>query len=70
MEKYKELIEKLSMEGAKQTIQALSVAQQMGMVGTESELTLLIAAGMETVLEEFAEVIENMPDDDHIDHIG
>ena len=70
MEKYKELIEKLSMEGAKQTIQALSVAQQMGMVGTESELTLLIAAGMETVLEEFAETIENMPDDDHIDHIG
>ena len=70
MEKYKELIEKLSMEGAKQTIQALSVAQQMGTVGTESELTLLIAAGIETVLEEFTETIENMPDDDHIDHIG
>lgn len=70
MEKYKELIEKLSMEGAKQTIQALSVAQQMGMVGTEAELTLLIAAGMETVLEEFANEIETKSEDYNIDNIS
>lgn len=59
MESNKELIQKIAAEGAQQTVQALAVAQQMGMVGSESELTILIAAGMETVLEEYVSAVEN-----------
>lgn len=59
MESNKELIQKLAAEGAQQTVQALAVAQQMGMVGSEAELIVLIAAGMETVLEEYANEVEN-----------
>lgn len=59
MESNKELIQKIAAEGAQQTVQALAVAQQMGMVGSEAELTILIAAGMETVLEEYVSAVEN-----------
>ena len=59
MESNKELIQKLAAEGAQQTVQALAVAQQMGMVGSEAELIVLIAAGMETVLEEYVNEVEN-----------
>lgn len=59
MESNKELIQKIAAEGAQQTVQALAVAQQMGMVSSESELTILIAAGMETVLEEYVSAVEN-----------
>ena len=58
MESNKELIQKLAAEGAQQTVQALAVAQQMGMVGSEAELIVLIAAGMETVLEEYVNEVE------------
>lgn len=59
MESNAELIQTIAAEGAKQTVQALAVAQQMGMVSSEAELTVLIAAGMETVLEEYINQVEN-----------
>lgn len=59
MEANTELIQRIAAEGAKQTVQALAVAQQMGMVGSEAELTILLAAGMETVLEEYIAATEN-----------
>jgi adenylate kinase len=55
----KSLIEQIAQEGAQQTVQALALAQQMGMVTSQEELTVLIASGMETVLEEYIERIEN-----------
>jgi hypothetical protein len=53
------LIEKLARTGAEQTVQALAIAQQMGMVTSQEELTVLISAGMETVLEEYISAVEN-----------
>lgn len=59
MEDNKQLIQEVAAEGAKQTVQALAVAQQMGMVNSEAELTILLAAGMETVIEEYLSRAEN-----------
>lgn len=59
MEDNKELIQAIAAEGAKQTVQALAVAQQMGMVNSETELTVLLAASMETIIEEYISRVEN-----------
>ncbi len=53
------LIEKIAREAAEQTVQALAIAQQMGMVTSQEELTVMIASGMETVLEEYVQQISN-----------
>lgn len=53
------LIEKISREAAEETVQALALAQQMGMVSSQEELTVLIASGIETALEEYVIQIEN-----------
>lgn len=53
------LIQRIAQTGAEQTVQALAIAQQMGMVTSQEELTVLIAAGMETVLEEYIAAVEN-----------
>jgi len=55
----KELIEKIARETALETVSALALAQQMGMVSSQSDLTTLIASGIETALEEFSEQLEN-----------
>ena len=70
MESNKELIQKIAAEGAQQTVQALAVAQQMGMVGSEQELIVLIAAGMETVLEEYIATVENQSKSIILDETG
>lgn len=59
MQDNKDLIQAVAAEGAKQTMQALAVAQQMGMVNSETELTVLLAASMETVIEEYISRAEN-----------
>ena len=59
MQDNKDLIQAVAAEGAKQTMQALAVAQQMGMVNSETELTVLLAASMETVIEEYISRVEN-----------
>jgi hypothetical protein len=53
------LIEKIAREAAEETVQALALAQQMGMVNSQEELTVLIASGIETALEEYVVQIEN-----------
>lgn len=53
------LIQKIARTGAIETVQALALAQQMGMVNSQEELTELIAAGMETILEEYIQQVEN-----------
>lgn len=53
------LIEKIAREAAEETVQALALAQQMGMVSSQEELTVLIASGIETALEEYVIQIEN-----------
>ena len=53
------LIQKIARTGALETVQALALAQQMGMVNSQEELTELIAAGMETILEEYIQQVEN-----------
>lgn len=53
------LIEKIAKEAAEETVQALALAQQMGMVNSQAELTVLIASGIETALEEYVIQIEN-----------
>jgi hypothetical protein len=53
------LIEKISREAAEETVQALALAQQMGMVNSQESLTVLIASGIETALEEYVVQIEN-----------
>jgi hypothetical protein len=53
------LIQTIARTGAIETVQALALAQQMGMVNSQEELTELIAAGMETILEEYVQQIEN-----------
>lgn len=53
------LVQRIAQTGAEQTVQALAIAQQMGMVTSQEELTVLIAAGMETVLEEYIAAVEN-----------
>lgn len=59
MQDNKDLIQEVAAEGAKQTMQALAIAQQMGMVNSEADLTVLLAAGMETVIEEYISRAEN-----------
>lgn len=59
MQDNKDLIQEVAAEGAKQTMQALAIAQQMGMVNSETDLTVLLAAGMETVIEEYISRTEN-----------
>jgi hypothetical protein len=59
MENQEGLIQKIAREGAEQTVQALAMAQKMGMVNSEEDLTVLIASGMETILEEYINQIEN-----------
>ena len=53
------LIEKIAKEAAEETVQALALAQQMGMVNSQESLTVLIASGIETALEEYVVQIEN-----------
>jgi len=53
------IIEKIAREAAEETVQALALAQQMGMVSSQEELTILIASGIETALEEYVIQIEN-----------
>jgi hypothetical protein len=53
------LIEKIAREAAEETVQALALAQQMGMVSSQEELTVLIASGIETALEEYVIEVEN-----------
>ena len=53
------LIEKIAREAAEETVQALALAQQMGMGSSQEELTVLIASGIETALEEYVIQIEN-----------
>lgn len=53
MTKNSQLISELALEGAKQTVQALGVAKQMGMVNNESDLILLISSGIETTIDEY-----------------
>jgi hypothetical protein len=53
------IIEKIAREAAEETVQALALAQQMGMVSSQEELTVLIASGIETALEEYVIQIEN-----------
>jgi hypothetical protein len=53
------LIEKISREAAEETVQALALAQQMGMVNSQESLTVLIASGIETAIEEYVVQIEN-----------
>ena len=53
------LIQKIARTGAIETVQALALAQQMGMVNSQEELTELIVAGMETILEEYIQQVEN-----------
>lgn len=45
---------------AKETVKALSVAQRMGLMNTEEDLTDLITAGIETALEEFISKNESL----------
>ena len=56
---HKLLIEKIAKETAEETISALALAQQMGMVSSQADLTTLIASGIETALEEFHEILES-----------
>ena len=56
--KNKELIEKIAKTAAEETVSALGLAQQMGMVTNQAELTVLIASGIETALEEYDEQLE------------
>ena len=53
------LIERISREADEETVQALALAQQMGMVNSQESLTVLIASGIETALEEYVVQIEN-----------
>jgi hypothetical protein len=53
------LIEQIAKEGAIQTVQALASAQQMGMVTSQEDLTQLLQSGMEVVIEEYIQRIEN-----------
>lgn len=53
------LIEGISKAAAEETVQALAIAQQMGMVNSQAELTALISAGMETAIEEYIMQVEN-----------
>lgn len=55
----KQIIEKIAKETAEETISALALAQQMGMVSSQADLTTLIASGIETALEEFYEILES-----------
>jgi hypothetical protein len=53
-------IREISEQYASETIKALSIAQKMGAVSTEEDLRNLIAAGIETALEEFISKLEKV----------
>lgn len=45
-------IRDIALAHAKETVKAMSIAQRMGMMNGEEDLTQLVAAGIETALEE------------------
>ena len=53
------LIEQIEKEVEIQTVQELASAQQMGMVTSQEDLTRLLQSGMEVVIEEYIQRIEN-----------
>ena len=53
-----QLIESTAVTGAANSMQALALAKQAGMINSESDLQTLIQASMETMLEDFATQLE------------
>ena len=47
-----EKIREIAIFHAKETVKALAVAQRMGLMNTEEDLTDLITAGIETAIED------------------
>lgn len=48
-----EKIRELAVTHAKDTVQAMAIAQRMGMMNSEEELINLLAAGIETAVEDY-----------------
>ena len=48
-----EMIRELALKHAKDTVQAMAIAQRMGVMNSEEELVNLLAAGIETAIEDF-----------------
>jgi uncharacterized Rmd1/YagE family protein len=53
MESNKVSIPEIAKDHATMTVKSLALAQSMNLVSTEEDLTNLIAAGIETALEDF-----------------
>lgn len=53
-------IAKFSREHAVDLVKTLAVAQRMNMVQTEEDLTNLMAAGIETALEDFIQKMDSL----------
>lgn len=56
--KHQKIIESAAIVGASNTMQALALAKQAGMINSESDLQTLIQASIETTLEEFVTQLE------------
>lgn len=54
------LIEEIAKSAAEETVAALAIAKQMGIVNSQAELTVLIASGIETAIEEYVVRLENL----------
>lgn len=54
------LIEEIAKSAAEETVAALAIAKQMGIVNSQAELTGLIASGIETAIEEYVVRLENL----------
>jgi hypothetical protein len=55
-----ELIEKTAISGADNTVQALALAQQSGMINSSDDLKTFLRASFETMIEEFVVEYNNL----------
>jgi hypothetical protein len=45
---------------AKEAVKAMAVAQRMGMMNSEEELVSIVAAGIETAIEDFENIMNGL----------
>jgi stage V sporulation protein SpoVS len=50
-------IRDLAVQHAKEAVKAMAVAQRMGMMNSEEELVSIVAAGIETAIEDFENTV-------------
>jgi hypothetical protein len=53
-------VREFSVKHAVEIVKAIAVSEKMGILNTEEDLTTMIAAGIETAIEDYYQKLENL----------